>query len=114
MQVLLLIVLAVVAGDAVNEWARNAGLVLPGFLTAMLAGVAITNLGDAISARIDMAPIERGGEIALQAFLVMYLMSLKLWTLGAAIGPLMANVVIQVLVTVMIGVILLFRWLGRD
>ena len=32
----------------------------------------------------------------MQAFLVMYLMSLKLWTLGAAIGPLMANVVIQV------------------
>ena len=87
---------------------------LPGFLTAMLAGVAITNLADAIGAKIDFAPIERGGEIALQAFLVMYLMSLKLWTLGAAIGPLMANVAIQVLVTALIGVLLLFRWLGRD
>jgi glutamate:Na+ symporter, ESS family len=112
--VLLLIVVAVLAGDAANQWARGAGLVLPGFLTAMLAGVAITNLGDAIGAKIDLAPIERGGEIALQAFLVMYLMSLKLWTLGAAIGPLMANVAIQVVVTSMIGVLLLFRWLGRD
>lgn len=114
MQVLLLIVIAVLAGDAANQWARSAGLVLPGFLTAMLAGVAITNLGDAIGAKIDFAPIERGGEIALQAFLVMYLMSLKLWTLGAAIGPLMANVAIQVAVTAMIGVFVLFRWLGRD
>jgi len=114
MQVLLLIVVAVLAGAAVNDWGRNAGLVLPGFLTAMLAGVAITNLGDAIGAKIDFAPIERGGEIALQAFLVMYLMSLKLWTLGAAIGPLMANVVIQVVVTATIGIVLLFRWLGRD
>lgn len=114
MLVLLLIVVAVLAGDAANQWARGAGLVLPGFLTAMLAGVVITNLGDAIGARIDFAPIERGGEIALQAFLVMYLMSLKLWTLGAAIGPLMANVAIQVVVTVLIGVLLLFRWLGRD
>ena len=114
MQVLLLIVVAVLAGAAVNDWGRNAGLVLPGFLTAMLAGVAITNLGDAIGAKIDFVPIERGGEIALQAFLVMYLMSLKLWTLGAAIGPLMANVVIQVLVTATIGIVLLFRWLGRD
>jgi ESS family glutamate:Na+ symporter len=35
-------------------------------------------------------------------------------TLGAAIGPLMANVAIQVVVTVMVGVLLLFRWLGRD
>ena len=114
MLVLLLIVVAVLAGDAVNQWARGAGVVLPGFLTAMLAGVVITNLGDAIGARIDFAPIERGGEIALQAFLVMYLMSLKLWTLGAAIGPLMANVAIQVVVTVRIAVLLLFRWLGRD
>lgn len=114
MQVLLLIVVAVLAGAAVNDWGRNAGLVLPGFLTAMLAGVAITNLGDAIGAKFDSVPIERGGEIALQAFLVMYLMSLKLWTLGAAIGPLMANVVIQVLVTATIGIVLLFRWLGRD
>jgi ESS family glutamate:Na+ symporter len=114
MLVLLVIVAAVLAGDAANQWARSAGLVLPGFLTAMLAGVAITNLGDAIGARIDLSPIQRGGEIALQAFLVMYLMSLKLWTLGAAIGPLMANVAIQVVVTVMVGVLLLFRWLGRD
>ena len=111
---LLLIVIAVLVGNVVNTWARNAGFVLPGFLTAMLVGVAITNFGDAIGAKFDFAAIERGGEIALQAFLVMFLMSLKLWVLGAAIGPLMANVVIQVIVTAMIGIFLLFRWLGRD
>lgn len=114
MVVLLLIVVAVLGGDAVNQWARDAGLVLPGFLTAMLAGAAITNLADLIGAELDFAPIERGGEIALQCFLVMYLMSLKLWTLGAAIGPLMINVAIQVVVTILIGVFLLYRWLGRD
>lgn len=113
-QVLLLIVVAILAGDAVNEWARSAGLVLPGFLTAMLAGAAIANLGDAIGTKFDFAPIERAGEIALQTFLVMYLMSLNLWTLGEAIGPLIANVMIQVVVTTMIGILLLFRWLGRD
>lgn len=114
MGILLLIVIAILVGDAANQWARREGMVLPGFLTAMLAGVVITNLGDAIGAKIDLPPIERGGEIALHVFLVMYLMSLKLWTLGAAIGPLVANVAIQVLVTVLIGVLVLFRWLGRD
>lgn len=112
--VLLLIVVAVLAGDAANQWARVHGLVLPGFLTAMLAGALITNVADLVGARIDFTPIERGGEIALQAFLVTYLMSLQLWTLGAAIGPLMINVVIQVVVTVLVGVLLLYRWLGRD
>lgn len=114
MVALLLIVAAVLAGGAANAWARAAGFVLPGFLTAMLVGVAITNVGDAIGAKLDLTSIERGGEIALQAFLVMYLMSLKLWTLGAAIGPLLANVAIQVFVTALIGILLLFRWLGRD
>jgi ESS family glutamate:Na+ symporter len=114
MQVMLLIVIAVIAGGAVNEWARNAGFVMPGFLTAMLAGAAIANLGDAFGVEMDFAPIDRGGEIALQAFLVMYLMSLNLWALGAAIGPLVANVALQVFVTTLIGVLLLFRWLGRD
>lgn len=44
----------------------------------------------------------------------MYLMSLKLWLLGAAIGPLMLNVVVQVAVTATIGIFLLFRLFGRD
>ena len=112
--VLLLIVAAILAGDAANHWARDTGLVLPGFLTAMLVGAAITNVGDAIGIRIELPSIERGGEIALQAFLVMYLMSLKLWLLGPAIAPLAVNVAVQVVVTVLIGVFLLFRWLGRD
>ena len=53
--VLLLIVVAILAGDAVNAWARREGMVLPGFLTAMLAGVAITNVSDAIGAKIDLS-----------------------------------------------------------
>lgn len=112
--VLLLVVVAILLGDLANAWARGAGLVLPGFLTAMLAGAAITNAADLFGKELELAAIERGGELALQVFLVMYLMSLKLWTLGAAIGPLLANLVIQVVVTVLVGVFVLYRWLGRD
>jgi len=111
---LFLILIAVVAGAALNEWSRAAGVVLPGFLTAMLVGVAISNLSDVFGANFDLAPIERVGELTLQAFLAMYLMSLKIWTLGTVIEPLLVNVVLQVFVTSLIGVLLLFRWLGRD
>lgn len=114
MLVLLLIVGAVLAGDVANQWARGAGVMLPGFLTAMLAGVVITNVADAFGVKLDLAPVERGGEIALQSFLVMYLMSLKLWTLADAFTPLVVNVAFQVLVTVAVGIFVLFRWLGRD
>ncbi len=114
MNTFLLILIAVLMGQTINSWAKSAGIVLPGFLTAMLAGVAITNGADLLRRKLEFEPIERDGELALRTFLVMYLMSLKLWTLGAAITPLMVNVVVQVAVSVAIAYFVLFRWLGRD
>jgi len=114
MSTFFLILLAVLIGQSVNRWSKAAGLVLPGFLTAMLAGVLITNLADLFGKKLDFEPIERGGELALQTFLVMFLMGLKLWTLQAAIVPLVVNVVVQVGVCVAIAYFVLFRWLGRD
>jgi ESS family glutamate:Na+ symporter len=110
----LFIMAAVLIGQTLNAWARGGGLVLPGFLTAMLAGVLITNLADLFGRKINFAPIERDGEFALQTFLVMFLMSLKLWTLGAAVVPLVVNVVLQVVVSAAIAYVVLFRLLGRD
>ena len=110
----LFITASVLIGMSFNSWARGAGLVLPGFLTAMLAGVLITNVADLVGKKIDFAPIERDGEFALQTFLVMFLMSLKLWTLGGAVVPLVVNVALQVAVTASIAYFVLFRLLGRD
>jgi ESS family glutamate:Na+ symporter len=90
------------------------GLVLPGFLTAMLAGVAITNIADAMGIDLEFAPIERNGEIALQVFLAISLMSLKLWTISYAIPPLLTNVAAQVAVTSAVALLVLFPLLGRD
>ncbi len=114
MRTTLLIIVAVLIGESLNAWARKAGLVLPGFLTAMLGGVLITNLSDAFRVQLAFAPIERNGTIALQAFLAMYLMSLKLWAIGAAITPLAVNVVLQIAITAAVAYLVLFRLLGRD
>ena len=114
MRTVLLIIVAVLIGASMNTWARAHDMVLPGFLTAMLAGVMITNLADVLRMDLAFAPIERNGQIALQAFLAMYLMSLKLWTLGAAITPLMVNVLLQIIITAGVAYFVLFRMLGRD
>ena len=114
MRTILLIVAAVLIGETLNIWARGAGMVLPGFLTAMLGGVLITNLADVFRLKLAFGPIERNGQLALQAFLAMYLMSLKLWSIGPAIGPLAVNITLQVVITVLIGFLVLFRLLGRD
>ena len=114
MRALLFIFLAVALGERLNLWASHLGLVLPGFLTAMLAGVAITNVADATGADLAFAPIERNGEIALQVFLAISLMSLKLWTIADVVPPLLTNVVAQVTVTAAVALLVLFPLLGRD
>jgi ESS family glutamate:Na+ symporter len=108
------ILLAVGIGDQLNGLAAQAGLLLPGFLSAMIAGVIITNVADALGYRLDFAPIEQGGALALQLFLVMALMSTPLISVAAILVPLVLNVAIQVVVTVSIAYFILFRLLGRD
>jgi ESS family glutamate:Na+ symporter len=114
MSTLLLILVAILLGKTVNDWAKQAGMVLPGFLTAMMAGVLITNVADLLGRKLDFEPIERDGELALKTFLVMFLISLKLWTLGAAVVPLAVNVALQVVVSTAVAIFVVFRWLGRD
>ena len=109
MRTLLLIVSAVLLGDTLNTQARAAGLVLPGFLTAMLGGVLIINVADALRIKLAVGPIEQNGQVALRAFLAMYLMSLQLWALGGLIAPLAVNVLVQIVVTAAVAFLVLFR-----
>jgi ESS family glutamate:Na+ symporter len=114
LRALLLILVAVAIGAWINSWGRAFGLVLPGFLTALLGGAAITNTASLFRWNLNLRPVERGGEIALQIFLASSLMSMQLWTVTGALGPLLANVLIQVVVTTLLAVFLLFPALGRD
>jgi ESS family glutamate:Na+ symporter len=114
LQGLLLISLAVAGGDSINDWARGAGVLLPGFLTCMLAGVVIANLSDLLRVRLVTRPVERAGTISLQLFLALSLMTLQLWTMAAAVGPLLLTVVIQVTLTTLIAFVVLFPLLGRS
>ena len=109
-----MIALSVYLGEKLNDLARDAGLLLPGFLSAMIAGVVITNLADVFRYRLAFEPIETGGAVALQLFLVTALMATPLISVAQIIVPLAINVVIQVGVTVGIAYFVLFRLLGRD
>ncbi len=111
---LLLILVAVAIGHWLNDWARSIDIVLPGFLTAMLAGVLIANVGDLFGKETSFAPIDRGGALSLQLFLALSLMGLQLWVVLPIMGPLLLNVALQVAVSSVIALVVLFRALGRD
>jgi glutamate:Na+ symporter, ESS family len=111
---LLILAIVVMLGEKLNDWARGNGLIMPGFLTAMLAGVAIANVVDALRYRLDAALVEKAGDIALNLFLVVSLMSVKLATVAAILAPLAINLALQLALALTIGYFVLFRLLGRD
>ncbi len=111
---LLILSTVVMLGEKLNDWARGNGLIMPGFLTAMLAGVVIANVVDALRYRLDGALVEKAGDIALNLFLVISLMSVKLATVAAILAPLAINLALQLALALAIGYFVLFRLLGRD
>jgi ESS family glutamate:Na+ symporter len=111
---LLMIAVSVYLGEKINAWARGNGLLLPGFLSAMLSGVVLANGADALRIRFDLRPCAAGGEAALKIFLAMSLMSMPIAAMSAVILPLLVNILVQLLVIGAVAYFLLFPLLGRD
>jgi ESS family glutamate:Na+ symporter len=114
MSTILLVAISVCLGDKINAWAKDAGVLLPGFLSAMLAGILVTNLADVFRFRLEFEPIQKGGEVALNLFLVLSLMGIQLAAIGGILAPLAINLVFQIAAIVAIAYFVLFRVLGRD
>ncbi len=111
---LLLLGLCVGVGHNVNDWLSGVGLSLPPFLTAMFVGIVLTNLTDLLRIEFHPDSINRAGELSLHLFLAMSLMSVQLWQIASAIGPLLLVLILQMLLITCIAVFLVFRFIGRD
>ena len=111
---LLVLAVCVTAGDLVNRYLSMKGLALPGFLTAMMVGIAITNLADKLKKPLVQPAIDRANELNLQLFLAMSLMSMDLLSLVSAAGALLVIVLSQTLVITLVAVYLVFRITGRN
>ncbi len=111
---ILMLAVCVALGDTVNRYLFEQGVLLPGFLTAMVVGIAITNLSDVLKFEIHPVTISKFGEIALNVFLAMSLMSMQLWSLAAAVGPILVVLMAQMLVITVIVVFVVFRTMGRN
>jgi ESS family glutamate:Na+ symporter len=105
-----------VVGVIVHQWLAGIGIGVPLFLPCLAAGILFTNLlprvlpaGAWPSRTAALALI---AEVALGVFLAMSLMSMQLWTLGDAAGPLAVLLTLQVLLTVAFAVFVCFRALG--
>ena len=111
---ILVLSVCVALGDSVNRFLFDKGVLLPGFLTAMFVGILITNLSDVVRFEIHLQTIDKFGEVALNIFLAMSLMSMQLWSLATAVGPILVVLMAQMLVITLVVVFVVFRAMGRD
>jgi ESS family glutamate:Na+ symporter len=103
------------AGAWVSLWLRNLGVAFPVYMGAMLTGILLRNLLDAMGATIVRNDvIERMGALALGIFLAVAMSSLNLLELRTLAGPMTVILACQVVLTVLFAFFVTFTVMGRD
>lgn len=103
------------AGALMNQWlGRQWSVPLPGFLTAMFVGITIVNGLDFFGRSVDKPSIGLCSDVSLQLFLAMSLMSLQLWTLAGAAGPILLVLSVQIVVMLVVSLYIVFPAMGKD
>lgn len=109
------ILVAMWIGGFVSKWISSAGVTLPAYIGAMLVAAVIRNLDDVTGfIKLPERSIDDVGNAALSLFLVMALMTLKLWELAGLALPLLVILVVQLVVVSAFSMWILFRMMGRD
>jgi ESS family glutamate:Na+ symporter len=111
---ILVLTVCVVLGRLVNRFLFDEGVLLPGFLTSMAVGIVIANIADLLRLPSNREIVDNIGDVSLNIFLAMSLMSMKLWTLGSAASAIMVALIVQVTVMTLFAMFVVFRAMGRD
>jgi ESS family glutamate:Na+ symporter len=107
--------LAMGLGSIVSRYIQSLGVTLPAYIGAMLIASVVRNVDDVSGwLRIDQRTMEFVGNLALNIFLVVALMNLKLWELAGLALPLFVILVAQAIVVVLFALTVSFRVMGKD
>ncbi|HTV00344.1 MAG TPA: sodium/glutamate symporter, partial [Luteitalea sp.] len=110
-----LILFAMWVGAAVSNWLTAHGVVLPAYIGAMFVAIVLRNLDELTGwFGISQALIDDLGTVALAFFIVIALMTLKLWQLAGLALPLATLLVLQVAFIALLAPPVIFRLMGRD
>jgi ESS family glutamate:Na+ symporter len=110
-----LILVAMWIGSWVSLGFAKLDVTLPAYIGAMLVAAVIRNVDDVTGwFGLSMRIIDVIGAVALSLFLVLALMTLKLWELAALALPLIVTIVLQVVLVVIAARWLVYRFMGRD
>jgi ESS family glutamate:Na+ symporter len=112
------IIVAAVAmgiGSIVSFYFQSFGWTLPAYIGAMIIASIFRNVDDkTYILKIDQNTMELIGSIALNIFLVVALMDLKLWELVHLAVPLAAILIAQVIVVMLFSLTLSYQIMGKN
>ncbi len=102
-------------GTIIEKSFKAIGITMPIYIGAMIIGAIIANIGEKTGKfQINLDCNDILGNSALNIFLSMALISLKLWELKAVAGPLLIILFTQVIMMALYAMFVTFRVLGRD
>jgi ESS family glutamate:Na+ symporter len=102
-------------GGMVSFVIAKSGITLPAYIGAMIVGAAFRNINDKTQwIKIDQKAIDFAGGIALNIFLTVALMDLKLWELFHLAIPLSGILAAQVIVVILFALTITFLAMGKN
>jgi ESS family glutamate:Na+ symporter len=115
MTAVLAIAVAMGAGSLVSAGIQSTGVILPVYIGAMIVASVIRNLDDRYGfARISQHDVETVGRVALYLFIVMAMITLRLWELAHLALPMLVMLAAQVAFCWLMCVTLAFWIMGSN
>jgi ESS family glutamate:Na+ symporter len=111
----------VTLGMLLDRAIAASGFTLPTFVSCLITGILVRNATPRMvstALHSQWPGIQQGlsliGDIALGVFLTMALMGLQLWTLSGYLSFILSVLALQILLTVVFTVLIVFRAMGSD
>ena len=114
MYAVMLLAVCMGLGSVLIDWLQSKGITLPAYLGSMLIAAILRNIIDWKGYRLPLAEFKVIGTVSLDFFLVMALMSMRLWDLAEVAGPLLIILIVQTALMFFFASYVTFRIMGRD
>jgi ESS family glutamate:Na+ symporter len=112
---LVVLLVAMWVGSWLSRGFAALGLTLPAYIGAMFVAAIIRNFDDVTHwIGLSQRTLDDLGHVALSLFLVLALMTLKLWELAGLVLPLFVVLVGQVILIAVFCIWPVFKFMGRD
>lgn len=110
------IIICMALGTIISGWISNLiNMGFPTYVGAMFVAVILRNLNEKFNFyKFDFTLVDEIGNVMLNLYLSLALMTLKLWELSGLIGGVLLVVLAQVVMVVLLAYFVVFRVLGKN